>query len=519
MELRAYQREAAAAITQAWDGGTRSLLLVMATGTGKTVVFCDLARRRVEQGDRVLILAHRDELLEQAADKLHALTGLDAGIEKAGRHAGAAASVVLASMQTMGREKRLARFARDAFGTVIIDEAHHALSNSYKRILGHFNAPRVLGVTATPERGDNQLLAKTFTLAYQYGLADAIKDGWLCPITTQTVPLRIDLRGVRQVAGDFDAGGLSAVLDRYLGRIADTVAERCAGRKTLAFLPLIAISQRFRDICAERGIRAAEVNGQSPDRAETLSRFAAGEYDLLCNSMLLTEGWDCPSVDCVLVLRPTRNRALYQQMIGRGTRTAPGKKDLLLLDFMWLSRRFDPCRPWELVTEDPRLAEMMARLAAQGFVGDLAALQAQAQSDLDAEDESESDGSALEAQQRAMLDAFGAGRNRWGHAFLDRLLRGENVVATADDEPMTPAQRACLEKNGVDPARVQSKKAATQVIGAIVERGNAGLASARQVAILARRGHDPAALLAMTRAEAGRLIGAIARSEGWRSRK
>lgn len=248
MDLREYQREAVAAIEGGWKAGKRALLLVMATGTGKTVVFCELARRRVEQGDRVLILAHRDELLEQAAGKLHAITGLDAGIEKAARHADAAAPVVLASMQTMGRESRLTRFARDAFGTIVIDEAHHALSASYKRILGRFDAPRVLGATATPERGDNQLLAKTFDMAYRYGLSDAIKDGWLCPITTQTVPLAIDLRGVRQVAGDFDSAGLSAVLDRHLERIADELIARCNGRKTLAFLPLVKISRRFRDI-------------------------------------------------------------------------------------------------------------------------------------------------------------------------------------------------------------------------------------------------------------------------------
>lgn len=233
--------------------------------------------------------------------------------------------------------------------------------------------------------------------------------------------------------------------------------------------------------------------------------------------MLLTEGWDCPAVDCVLVLRPTRNRALYQQMIGRGTRTAPGKRDLLLLDFMWLSRRFDPCRPWELLTEDPRLAGEIRKLAAMGYCGDLAALAEQARRNLGAEDDGDSEPdreSVLNERRRAMLRAFREGRAANGHRFIGLVAAGGRPRArSAGDLPMTARQRDCLARNGIDPGSVEGRRAAAQIIGAIAERASAGLASVRQLRCLSRHGYeDPSAL---TFEDAKRLIDELARN-GWR---
>lgn len=140
-------------------------------------------------------------------------------------------------------------------------------------------------------------------------------------------------------------------------QIAKEMATYCKGRKTVVFLPLVNISQRFRDVLNNYGFRAAEVNGNSTDRAEILADFESGKYDVLCNSMLLTEGWDCPSVDCVVVLRPTKVRSLYQQMVGRGMRLYPGKDHLLLLDFLWLTERHDLCRPSSLISKDADIAK------------------------------------------------------------------------------------------------------------------------------------------------------------------
>ena len=183
----------------------------------------------------------------------------------------------------------------------------------------------------------------------------AIREGYLCPIRAQTVPLSIDLAGVKVSAGDFAAGDLGTALDPYLERIADEMlAAGCMQRKTVAFLPLVATSKKFAAALAAKGFDAMEVDGESEDRAEVLERYEqAGPGAVLCNSMLLTEGWDCPSVDCVVVLRPTKVRSLYVQMVGRGTRLSPetGKAELLVLDFLWMTERHDLCRPAHLVAQ------------------------------------------------------------------------------------------------------------------------------------------------------------------------
>lgn len=314
--LRPYQQEARQAIEREWDEGRRKTLLVLPTGTGKTVVFSMVAKDQVDAGGRALILAHRGELLDQAADKLLAATGLGSSVEKAeSTSIGEWFRVTVGSVQTLMREKRLKQFPHDWFDQIIIDEAHHVLSSSYQTVLDWFPNAKVLGVTATPDRGDRRELGQFFdSLAYEYTLPRAIKDGYLCPIKAQTVPLTLDLTGVGMSAGDYKASDVGTALDPYLDQIADEmIAAGCRERKTVVFLPLVKTSQKFRGILEAKGIRAMEVNGESANRAEVLADFDAASSAVLCNSMLLTEGWDCPSVDCVVVLRPTKVRALYCQ--------------------------------------------------------------------------------------------------------------------------------------------------------------------------------------------------------------
>lgn len=342
--LRPYQQQARERIHAEWENGHTRTLLVLPTGTGKTIVFASVAADQVRAGHRVLILAHRGELLEQAADKLQRSTGLVSAVEKADATClNTWFRVVVGSVQTLQRTARLERFSHDYFGTIIIDEAHHAITDGYRRILDYFGSARVLGVTATPDRGDMRNLGEVFdSLAFEYKLTDAIKEGYLCRIMAQTIPLKLDISSVTMSGGDYAVGDLGTALDPYLEQIAAEMAQRCKGRKTVVFLPLIKTSQKFRDLLNSHGFRAAEVNGQSTDRKEVLADFDAGKYNVLCNSMLLTEGWDCPSVDCVVVLRPTKVRSLYSQMVGRGTRLSPGKSDLLLLDFLWMDL-LQPC--------------------------------------------------------------------------------------------------------------------------------------------------------------------------------
>ena len=311
--LRPYQVEAKQAVLNEWDKGQRKTLLVLPTGCGKTVVFSSITEHQVNNGHRVLIMAHRGELLTQAADKLKAATGLDSVLEKAESSSlGSIFPVTVGSVQSLAQEKRLARFPNDYFQDIIVDEAHHCLSGTYQRVLEHFPQSNILGVTATPDRGDMKNLGEFFdSKAYEYSMIQAIRDGYLCPIKAQMIPLELDIKNVGISNGDYSAGDIGHALEPYLHQIAAEMKKCCQGRKTVVFLPLIAISQKFCKILNEIGFKAAEVNGGSDDRAEVLSDFENGKYDVLCNSMLLTEGWDCPSVDCIVVLRPTKNRSLY----------------------------------------------------------------------------------------------------------------------------------------------------------------------------------------------------------------
>ena len=267
MELRPYQQEAKESVFQEWGKVDRTLL-VLPTGCGKTIVFAKVTEDCVRQGKRVLILAHRGELLEQASDKIAKATGLKCATEKAEETClGSWFRITVGSVQSMQREKRLVQFPGDYFGAIIIDEAHHCISDGYQKVLQHFPGAKVLGVTATPDRGDMRNLGQYFeSLAFEYTLPKAIKEGYLSPIKALTIPLKLDLSGVGIQSGDFKVGEVATALDPYLYQIAEEMAVHCQGRKTVVFLPLVKTSQKFRDILLEKGFRAAEVNGDSQDR-------------------------------------------------------------------------------------------------------------------------------------------------------------------------------------------------------------------------------------------------------------
>ena len=239
-------------------------------------------------------------------------------------HASLNAPVVVASVQTLMRSTRRERWPRDHFGLVVVDEAHHSLADSYLSTLRYFDENAfVLGVTATPDRGDKKNLGRYYqNIAYEVTLLDLIQQNWLVPIRAKTIPLEIDLDDVGTTAGDYNAKDLGHAIEPYLERIADVVAEH-RHRKILAFLPLVSLSRDFAALCCERGLRAEHVDGTSEDRRDILARFSRGETRVLTNAMLLTEGYDEPSIDCVVCLRPTKVRALYSQIVGRGTRLYP----------------------------------------------------------------------------------------------------------------------------------------------------------------------------------------------------
>ena len=512
-ELRPYQQQARDRIHAEWDAGHTRTLLVLPTGTGKTIVFASVAADQVRAGDRVLILAHRGELLEQAADKLQRSTGLVSAVEKAESTClDSWFRVVVGSVQTLQRTARLERFPQDYFGTIIIDEAHHAITDGYRRILDYFSGAKVLGVTATPDRGDMRNLGEVFdSLAFEYKLTDAIKEGYLCKIMAQTIPLQLDITSVTMSGGDYAVGDLGTALDPYLEQIAAEMARRCKSRKTVVFLPLIKTSQKFRDLLNTYGFRAAEVNGQSDDRRQVLADFDAGKYNVLCNSMLLTEGWDCPSVDCVVVLRPTKVRSLYSQMVGRGTRLSPGKTDLLLLDFLWMTDRHELCRPADLVCEDRAVARQMTEtIAESGCPEDIEQAAVQAGEDVVAQRE-EALAKQLAEQRRKkakLVDPL-----QYEMSIQAEDLAGYVPAFGWEAGPPSEQQTAALEKLGILPDAVESAGKAALLLDRLNKRRDEGLTTPKQIRCLEKYGFQHVGTWSF---EAARhMIDRIA-AQGWR---
>ena len=511
--LRPYQQAARDSIHAQWEQGRLRTLLVLPTGTGKTIVFASVAADQVRAGDRVLILAHRGELLEQAADKLQRSTGLVSAVEKAESTClNSWFRVVVGSVQTLQRSARLERFPRDYFGTIIIDEAHHAITDGYRRILDYFEGAKVLGVTATPDRGDMRNLGEVFdSLAFEYKLTDAIKEGYLCRIMAQTIPLKLDISSVTMSGGDYAVGDLGTALDPYLEQIAAEMAQRCKGRKTVVFLPLIKTSQKFRDLLNAKGFRAAEVNGQSADRREILADFDAGKYNVLCNSMLLTEGWDCPSVDGVVVLRPTKVRSLYSQMVGRGTRLFPGKTDLLLLDFLWMTDKHELCRPADLVCEDRTVARQMTEnLAGSGCPQDIEEAAAEASEDVVAQRE-EALAKQLEEQRRKkakLVDPL-----QYEMSIQAEDLAGYVPAFGWEAGPPTEQQTSALEKLGILPDAVESAGKASLLLDRLHKRRDEGLTTPKQIRCLEKYGFQHVGRWSFEQAK--HMIDRIA-AQGWR---
>lgn len=514
MELRPYQQEAMDAILEAWENGTHKTLLVLPTGCGKTIVFAKVTEECVRHGDRVLILAHRGELLEQAADKIRKATGLGCATEKAEETClGSWFRITVGSVQSMMRESRLSRFPDDYFDTIIIDEAHHCISDSYQRVLHHFPEARVLGVTATPDRGDMKNLGQVFeSLAYEYTLPRAIKEGYLSPIKAVTIPLKVDLTSVGVQSGDFKAGDLGTALDPYLEGIATEMEKYCRDKKTVVFLPLVKTSQKFRDILNAHGFQAAEVNGKSQDRAEILQEFDAGRYNVLCNSMLLTEGWDCPSVDCIVVLRPTKVRSLYCQMVGRGTRLAEGKDHLLLLDFLWHTERHELCHPASLICESEEVARKMTENLEKdaGCLMDLEEAEQQAASDVVAQRE--------EALAKKLAEMKRRKRKLVDPLQFEMSIQAEDLAGYVpafgwEMAPPSESQKKALEKQGIMPDEIDNAGKASKLLDRLSKRRQENLTTPKQIRFLEGKGFQHVGTWSFDSAR--KLIDRIAEN-GWR---
>jgi len=347
ISLRPYQREAIAAVLAARREGARRLLVNLPTGAGKTVIFSELARLARRQ---VLVLAHREELLEQAKQKLESVLPpeVTVGIERGAERASARARVLVCSIRSL-HEERLAQLLRGRdIGLIVYDECHHAAAADNLRVLrqiGVFDqnfSGTLLGFTATTARGDGQGLDGVFErIVYSRSLPQLIGDGFLCPLRGFRIATHADLRSIATSSVDFSESELAEAVDIEERNmlVARSIQELARDRRTIAFCVTVRHARRLAHALNGLGVPTGIVHGElaSEDRARALRDFREGRTRALTNVGVLTEGFDDPGVSCIAMARPTRSEGLYTQCVGRGTRPFEGKTDCLILDFVDLS--------------------------------------------------------------------------------------------------------------------------------------------------------------------------------------
>lgn len=469
-------------------------LVVAATGSGKAVIMSKLAGDAVDRrgsfctgNGKVLILINREELLQQAAAQVTKVTGIYASIERAHQHATLEAPIIIATIQSI--QRRMQKYEPGSFGLVIVDEAHLFASPKIVEVLDFFcheNGAKLIGFTATPHTKGKRALGKIYqTILFEKGIASLIQEKWLCNIKVQSVPIKIDLSGVRSAAGDYIDEDLDGVVTPYFVEMAKEMRAH-PDRKWLCFLPLIKTSQHFADVLNANGISAQHVDGKSEDRREILLGFKDGKFQALSNSLLVTTGYDEPSITGIVNLRPTRSRIMLQQIIGRGTRLKPEGSphdDLLILDPLWqapeLQELMSPAILFATNEEDEKEVKKRAQ---NGDVQDLMELHAQ----------------VVQDRHKKLADALKANEKKLG-----KLLDFAAILATGikqdplfdeviDYEPTMPhhtkkpteGQLNTLTKMGVDIRVIKDFGHASAMMAFMVSRIHRGLASIKQVRCL-----------------------------------
>lgn len=532
---RPYQVAAHDGIRACW-ADKPSTLAVMATGLGKTVLAAMVALERMGLG-RVLFICHREELVWQAAEKMHAVTGLQPGIEMANYAAhgdmfGRTAPVVIATVQTMfsgwqGRG-RMSRYDPAEFSTLIVDEAHHYTAAAYARVVAYFRqnpALRLLGITATPDRADGVAMGKIFeSVAFDYGIRAGIDDGWLVPVDPWTGTLsELNLSEIGSVAGDLNAKQLEAVMEQKanLFGVADKTLERVGRRKTLVFASGVRHAELLAAILNDRRPGSARwVSGETNTdvRRQMFADFAAYDGDrrgfqFLVNVGVATEGFDDPGIECVVIARPTKSRSLFTQMCGRGTRVLPGvvdqyehaedrkvsiaesaKPGMMLIDFAGNAGRHKLVGPLDILGGDYD-ADVVSRAKQKATDADRARpseeLLAEAQAEIDAERLAEERERADEAARLARLRFEAQCRFERVNVFDRETTEAprREVWSEAGERP-TDAQLAFLARHAPRGTEVEllTRGQAGRLVGEIRRRFKSGLCTLNQKRVLERQG-------------------------------
>jgi superfamily II DNA or RNA helicase len=510
MQLRDYQTQAIGRIKTEFKSGVKSTLLVMATGTGKTVTFTQLAKEYFDYWKMpVLVLAHRGELLDQAQSVLYNF-GLKAEIEKADRYARSLPhDAVVASVQSLSQPKRLAMYPSDYFGFVIVDEAHHATADTYRRILKHFSGAKILGVTATPNRHDEIGLKNVFeTCAFQYSIQDGIRDGYLCPVRgKQVVCEDLKLEQVKVVAGDFSASELEEMLmqESVLQEMVLPTIEHAQDRPTIVFTPSVnhahAIAGCFNRV-REKSATVVDGKMNNETRSQNLKDFEEGKRQFIVNVGVLTEGYDHPPTACIALFRPTRSLGLLAQMIGRGTRICDGKTDCVVLDFVGVDRTVKTMNVLD-VLDGSILSEQEKQKALE--------FQEEGDDAMEALDKAKrfvADLDSIKAKMRALTTS---------NAFdVLQMFAVPSVKGKYGGDLATLKQREYLIKKGLLVPPTMEKGEASKLIEKFVKRQEQGLATFKQLKYLKSLGYKDNFVETLSFAEAGELIGKMRGASGGR---
>jgi superfamily II DNA or RNA helicase len=493
--------------TQAGWREFRRQMVVCPTGGGKTPFFAWIAKAMLP--GRTLILAHREELIEQAIDKVFAAIGIRAEKEKAEHCASLDARIVVGSVQSLCRAERRQRWPRNHFSLVVVDETHRILADSYRAIIDHFDS-RLLGVTATPSRADKRNLGEVFeNIACEIPLytrsgnpnPGLVNSGYLSPITIDLIPLHIDLSAVGTSMDldsgckDFNKQDLDSVLTPHLNEIARQIKARASDRMTLGFAPLIETARKASEACNNAGLISEYVYGEDPQRAEKLERFKNWEYDILWNSMLLTEGYDNPPISCIVPLRLTRSTGLYAQMVGRGTRLDVLKDDLKVMDFLYQSGKHNICRPAHLIAESQEEAETIMEIAEQqsampASVVEQLPLELQSLATAATQQREERLRKRLEENRKKAGKFISAEEFALQHHRMD-VAEFEPVVGW-HSLPVTDPQARALRRAKIDPETVSGRGHASALLNVHFQTQTITLASPRQRQKMRQMGYENA---------------------------
>lgn len=540
MKLRPYQNEAKGSCHEEWKSIT-STAVVLPTGCGKTVLFASIVPDFVPK--KAMVIAHREELIWQAKDKIERLTGIDCGVEMGDFYVNnglfGEMGVIISTVQTqcskMGDRRRMGRFNPMEFGLLIIDECHHATADTYKDVIRYYRQNpnlKVLGVTATPDRTDEEALGQIFdTVAFDYEILDAIHDGWLVPIHQQFVNIAgLDFSQVRTTAGDLNGADLSRVMEaeKVMQGVCGASFDIIGDKRAIVFTCSVAQAEQGCEIFNRyKTNMAAWVCGKTnkDERRRILQDFKEGKTQVIFNCGVLTEGFDDDGVEVIVMARPTKSRSLYAQMAGRGTRPLAGlvdpqptaelrqaaiaaskKPHCLILDFVGNSGKHKLMSCADILggkVSEEAIRRAIDKAKKGGAVR------------MDAALDEEEEALRAEIERRRLADQ--ARRNRLV-AKVTYASRTVNPFDAFDIEPvkergwdsgktLSEKQSALLLKQGINPDTM-SYAQGRQVLNEMFRRWNNKLCTLKQAALLKRYGYETKD---MTMQKAGELITALKR--------